>query len=81
MTFYSTVKTILRESAAIEVITGALVLSTVLGGWQWREQCNQSKIIPLGFSEIAQIEMQAEQQNKEVEPKTRYLTAVNDIPM
>ncbi len=81
MTFSDTVKTILRESAAIEVITGALVLSTVLGGWQWKYQCNQSKIIPLGFSEIAQIETQAKEQGKEVESQTRYLTAVNDLPM
>jgi hypothetical protein len=71
---------LLRDTAAEILILGTLGLG--LGLYIGHDgETDRGKSIPLGFSEIHQIERDAARQGKEVGHVTRYLTGVNDLTM
>jgi hypothetical protein len=71
---------VLRDTS-IEVIIGACLGAVILGGISHTIESRRDKKIPLGFSEITQIERDARYSGKEVGALTRYLTSVNDASM
>ena len=77
---YQNFKRLLRTTS-IEVLLGAFIgaFSGIYIGDHFQDA--KGKTIPLGFSEISQIERDAEKEGKEVEPMARYLTSATDLPM
>jgi len=73
-------KQLLKETA-IEVIIGTFFGAAAFGLISNNIESRRDKKIPLGFSEITQIERDAKYAGKEVGPLTRYLTSVNDASM
>lgn len=73
-------KELLRRTS-IEILIGVGI--GVVGGIAYSHHHEETRthVIPLGFSEIHQIERDAAKQGKEVGPTTRYLTSVNDLTM
>ena len=71
---------VLRDTA-IEVIIGTCLGAVILGGISHTIESRRDKKIPLGFSEITQIERDERYSGKEVGALTRYLTSVNDASM
>lgn len=62
------------------LLIGLLGLAVGIGVGHHHES-DREKHIPLGFSEVHQIERDAEYAGKEVGPLTRYLTGTNDLTM
>jgi hypothetical protein len=71
---------LLRDTKA-EVAIGAGIGLAAAMMFSWHHESIKGKIIPLGFSEITQIEKEAEKQKTEVPPLTRYYTSANDLTM
>jgi len=78
--FKEGLKTVLR-SAGTAVLIGTLVGGLWLGSTIHKKEKTKSSLQPLGFSEITQIERDADKSGEEVEHITRYLTSVNDSVM
>ena len=77
---YGRFLTLLKRTSAEIFIVGAIDL--VIGaGYGANHETVRAKYIPLGFSEIHQIERDAHYQNAAIEPMTRYLTGANDLTM
>lgn len=73
-------KGFLRDTKA-EVAIGAGIGLLVALPLSLHHENTKGKIIPLAFSEISQIEKEAEKQKTEVPPLTRYYTSTNDLAM
>jgi hypothetical protein len=74
------IKTQLRQTPA-EVLIGAFFGVTIAVVTSWSYQSAESKLIPVGYSEIGSIEQLALMNRQEVDPITAYLTTTNDAIM
>ncbi|MBI5804339.1 hypothetical protein HY450_03785 [Candidatus Pacearchaeota archaeon] len=71
---------LVRDTPVEVAIMGALGLA-VAALVSCRYESNREKTIPLGFSEIGQIEKRYAEENKLVPPVTHYLISTNDAAM
>jgi hypothetical protein len=71
---------LLRDTAIEVLILGALGLG---GGIYIGHdgETDRGKVIPLGFSEVSQIERDLDREHKVMGPMARYLTGTNDLTM
>ena len=77
----STGKRLILETP-IEVAAGALLIGSVTGTYGYMHETAKRGQIPLAFSEISQIEFDAETLHRmQVPPLTRFYTSVNDVAM
>lgn len=74
------VKELLRDTP-IEVLIVSLGLGTAAALVSHKIESNRDKLIPVAFSEISQIEDQAEAAGKEVDTFTLYHAGLNDLVM
>lgn len=73
-------KNVLRTTP-LEVFLGAALGASVAVYGSYLHESQRAKCIPLGFSEISQIENDARYSGEEVGPITRYLASTNDATM
>ena len=78
--FYSNFMNLFRETAAEVLVCGALGLATGVGV-AYHSEFERNKMIPLGFSEMEQIEKDAKYKGVQLGPMNVYLPAVNDATM
>ena len=71
---------LLRDTPAEILILASLGLTVGLG-IGYKHESDRAKLIPVGFSEISQMEKDSERRNEEIGPMARYLTSVNDTTM
>jgi predicted transcriptional regulator len=73
-------RSLLRETPIEVPIVAALGL--VIGlGISYKHEADKAKIIPVAFSEISQIERNAEAKHQPVPPLTRFYASTNDMVM
>lgn len=77
---YSSFKYFLRETPAEIFILGGLCM-TLAGGISGRHEYLKKRQIPLGFSEITQIEQDSQRQDKNIGEITEYYAKLNDATM
>lgn len=78
--WYHEIKHVLRTTPA-EILIMSLLGFFIATGYAYKKESERAKTIPLGFSEISQIERDAIARREEVGNMTRYLTDVNDAVM
>lgn len=76
----SKLKKALIETPA-EIFIGAGLGIILATGLAYNHEIKRETKIPLGFSEISQIELDAKEKGKTIGSWTRYLTSVNDMTM
>lgn len=77
---YDNFKSLLRETP-VEVFVCAALGAALMGYGFHKMEENRARKIPLGFSEISQLEVDLRNGGREVGEVTRYLTSVNDSVM
>ena len=71
----------LKELVKNTIVTGALV-GTLIGGFgSYKHESNREGHIPVGFSEIREIEKNASRDGLELGPGTQFYSKTNDIVM
>ena len=71
----------LLKDTPIEIALMGVLGAAIATGTSWHHESNREKRIPLGFSEIRQIEKKYETEDKPVPPFTHYLMSTNDATM
>jgi len=71
------IKDVFRRSS-LEILVGAFIGAASLGLISFNNESERDKLIPLGFSEISQLEREAD---GKVEPIAHYYASTNDIAM
>ncbi|MEK6960862.1 MAG: hypothetical protein AABX47_06825 [Nanoarchaeota archaeon] len=74
------VKRTLRRTS-IEIVIGGLIGVGIAGYGSYSHETSRANRIPLAFSEIREIEKEADEKDMRLGPMTRYLPAVNDTSM
>lgn len=73
-------KQVLRDTPAEVAILGTFGLMVGLG-LGWNHEAAREASIPVGFSEIHQMERDAEYEGRQIGPMARYLAGTNDMTM
>jgi len=71
---------LLRDTPIEIAMLGFLGLVSGFGS-SWRSESNREKAIPLGFSEVSQVERKYKEAKEPVPPFTHHLLYANDAPM
>jgi len=74
------IKNILRTTP-IEVLLLGVLGAASAGFLSYHHESNKSKVIPIAFSELTQIEKIAQKQNGQTPPITNFLASTNDLTM
>ncbi|HJX05252.1 MAG TPA: hypothetical protein VJ461_00920 [Candidatus Nanoarchaeia archaeon] len=78
--YFNEARRILRETPIEVPIIAALGLTIGLG-LSYKHEADKAKLIPVAFSEISQIERNAEANHQPVPPLTRFYASTNDLVM
>jgi len=71
----------LAKMTAARVIIAGVIGATTAGAFSFNHESDRDSYIPVGFSEITQIEKDAARAGREIGPLTRYYTSTNDLAM
>lgn len=74
-------KSQMRGYVSIEALVGAAAGLMLAGAVSYSIESKREKVLPLGFSEIHQIEIDAEREGKTIGPNTRFYSSTNETAM